>query len=162
MLGYESLIVGGFVRDLLLGTPSNDIDICTNMPQEEIEKHFKTIDIGKNKSFGVSIIQKDGFNIETAQYRKDVYNDLTGSKGADTVELISSFKEDAKRRDFTINSLGIDYQGNIVDHNNGTNDIKNKVSIMKISENFLAKHTLKRRIIDEGSVVGFKGTVCDD
>lgn len=126
-LGYEALIVGGFVRDVILGIPSNDIDIATNCPPDVIDNNFSTFDIGKNRDFGVNVIQYKGYQYEIAQYRKDVYQSLEGSKGADEVEIVSDFKEDSARRDFTLNSLGIDYKGNIVDHNNGTNDIKNKV-----------------------------------
>ncbi|MFW6046455.1 MAG: CCA tRNA nucleotidyltransferase [Candidatus Woesearchaeota archaeon] len=125
-LGYESLIVGGFVRDILLGIESSDIDIATNMPPEEIENHFNTFDIGKNKQFGVNVITYKGHQFEIAQYRKDIYNSLEGRKGAEEVELVSDFKEDAARRDFTINSLGINYKGEIIDHHGGTNDLKMK------------------------------------
>lgn len=125
--GYSALIVGGFVRDVILGIPSNDIDIATNMPPEEIDKHFNQIDIGQNRDFGVNVVKYKGFQFELAQYRKDIYRSLEGAKGADEVEIVSDFREDSARRDFRLNSLGIDYKGNIIDHNGGTNDIKNKV-----------------------------------
>lgn len=125
--GYSALIVGGFVRDVILGISSNDIDIATNMPPEEIENNFETYDIGKNREFGVNVVKYGGYDFELAQYRKDLYQSLEGSKGADEVEIVSDFKEDAARRDFTLNSLGIDYKGNIIDHHGGTNDIKKKV-----------------------------------
>lgn len=124
--GYEALIVGGFVRDIILGIPSDDIDICTNMPIDEIEKYFNTYDIGKNKEFGVVVVKYKGYDFELANYRADIYSSLEGSKGAEEVELISSFKEDAARRDFILNSLGINYKGEIVDHHGGANDIKTK------------------------------------
>jgi tRNA nucleotidyltransferase/poly(A) polymerase len=123
--GYESLIVGGFVRDIIMNKKSNDIDIATNMPQEEIKKHFDTIDVGE--SFGVNIVKYKGFTMEVAQYRKDIYSDLMKGKGADSVAIVSDFSEDAARRDFTINSLGIDLNGNIVDHHGGIDDIEKNV-----------------------------------
>ena len=125
--GYSALIVGGFVRDVILGISSSDIDIATNMPPEEIDNNFETYDIGKNREFGVNVVKYGGYDFELAQYRKDIYQSLEGSKGADEVEIVPDFKEDAARRDFTLNSLGIDYKGNIIDHHGGTDDIKKKV-----------------------------------
>jgi tRNA nucleotidyltransferase/poly(A) polymerase len=124
--GYEALIVGGFVRDILLGVNSKDIDLCTNMPMDVILQNFKTHDIGKNKQFGILVVDYMGYSFEVAQYRKDSYSDI-GGKGADTVEVVDSFKEDSSRRDFKINSLGIDFKGNVVDHHNGLKDIKSKI-----------------------------------
>src|SRR6056297_1167739 len=109
--GYSALIVGGFVRDVILGISSSDIDIATNMPPEEIDNNFETYDIGKNREFGVNVVKYGGYDFELAQYRKDIYQSLEGSKGADEVEIVPDFKEDAARRDFTLNSLGIDYKG---------------------------------------------------
>lgn len=125
--GYESLLVGGFVRDLILGKESDDIDLSTNMPEEKIEQLFKTVDIGKNKQFGVNVIKYKGYTYEIAQYRADVYDSLEKGKGADKVEIVSSFKDDAARRDYTINSLGIDVRGNIVDYHGGMKDLKKKI-----------------------------------
>ena len=124
--GYEALIVGGFVRDVILGIPSKDIDIATNMPPKEIDRHFNQIDIGKNKQFGVNVVVYKGFQYELAQYRADIYNSLESGKGAENVELVSSFKDDAARRDFTINSLGINFKGEIIDHHGGTGDLETK------------------------------------
>jgi tRNA nucleotidyltransferase/poly(A) polymerase len=126
--GYESLLVGGFVRDLLMGKPSSDIDITTNATPNEVEKVFgRVIDIGKNKSMGVSVVPYKGFQYEIATYRTDAYDDLNKGKGADAVQLVKSFKDDAARRDFRINSLGINYKGEVIDHHGGLKDIENKV-----------------------------------
>jgi len=124
-LGYESLIVGGYVRNILLNKNPNDVDISTNCPQEKIEKLFNTLEVGK--SFGVTIVKYKGFIFEVSQYRSDIYNNFDKGKGANTVKFVSTFKEDSKRRDFTINSLGVDYNGNIYDYHNGREDIKNKI-----------------------------------
>jgi len=125
--GFEALMVGGVVRDLVLGNNPNDVDITTNATPDEIEKIFgRTIDIGKNKAMGVTVIPYKGQNVEIATYRKDLYSG-EGGKGADKVELTTSFKDDASRRDFTINQLGIDKDGNIIDHHGGLDHIEKKV-----------------------------------
>jgi tRNA nucleotidyltransferase/poly(A) polymerase len=126
--GFEALMVGGVVRDLVLGNSPNDVDITTNATPDQIEKIFgRTIDIGKNKAMGVTVIPFKGENYEIATYRKDMYTGGEGGKGADKVELTTSFKDDASRRDFTINQLGIDKDGNIIDHHGGLDHIEKKV-----------------------------------
>jgi len=126
-LGYECLIVGGSVRDLVMGQVPNDIDLTTNCPQDIIDKNFKQHDIGKNKSFGVSVVEYKGFVFELAQYRSDIYDALDSGKGADKVQIVSDFKSDVMRRDYKINGLGIDADGNIIDHVGGLKDIENKI-----------------------------------
>ena len=72
--GFQALFVGGCVRDLLLKKESHDIDICTNAPMELLEKLFSNFDIGKNKSFGIVVVKKNGFDFEVAQKsRKSIH-----------------------------------------------------------------------------------------
>jgi tRNA nucleotidyltransferase/poly(A) polymerase len=118
-------IVGGTVRDLILNRVPKDIDVCTNVPIDVIESLFLTHDIGANKTFGILVVEYKGDNFEIAQFRtEDVYSD---GRRPDKVTFVSTFKEDATRRDFTINSLAIDYEGNILDYYNGIEDIKNGI-----------------------------------
>lgn len=125
--GKTALIVGGTVRDLLNGGEPNDIDIATNLPINEVEKIFPSHNIGQNKTFGVIVIEYKGYNFEVANFRADLYNDLAKGKGADKVEIVNDFEADSSRRDFTVNSLGVDAEGNLVDHFNGQGDIKRKI-----------------------------------
>mgnify|MGYP000952833303 CR=1 len=74
-LGGDALIVGGAVRDLLLGKPTHDIDIATNVPLEQISAKFKTHDIGQSKDFGIVTVSYGGHQFEVAQFREDVYGD---------------------------------------------------------------------------------------
>ncbi len=69
--GYDAFIVGGAVRDLILGDKPHDIDISTNMPMDELSKMFKTYDIGQSKNFGIVTINQGGFQFEIAQFRGD-------------------------------------------------------------------------------------------
>lgn len=122
--GYQVYIVGGYVRDRLLGIESTDIDITTNMPISIAQKLFS--DLGMNvqlasgdKETKVLIVN----GIELAQFRKDVYDENN-----QFVEAIpGTLKEDAERRDATINSLYEDSEGNVIDVMNGLKDMHNKL-----------------------------------
>lgn len=121
----QVLMVGGAVRDYLLNREPKDYDLATNININKISRKFKTIDIGNNKDFGIVVIDWYGTPIEVAQYRSDgKYED---NRHPDKVELINDFKTDSARRDFTINSFGMDIDGNIIDYHNGENDLKNKL-----------------------------------
>ena len=121
-LGYKAYIVGGSVRDLLLNYPIHDIDITTNMPLDEINKHFDVID---NGSVYLSVtINYLGYKFETTNFRRDLeYNDHRHPK----IVLASSLEEDSNRRDFTINALAIDKNNNIIDYHNGKKDLEGKI-----------------------------------
>lgn len=123
--GYEAYIVGGGVRDIVIGTNLHDVDIATNMPMEELEKIYKTYDIGQSKDFGIVVIKVDGHDFEVAQFRQD--GKYVDGRRPETVQIVQSFQGDASRRDFTFNAMGIDKDGNIIDYFDGRKDIKNKV-----------------------------------
>ena len=123
-LGEEALIVGGSVRDIIMGKEPHDVDIASAASPQQIETIFKTHDIGKSKDFGIVVVQQDGFSFEVAQYRRDS-EEYSDSRRPDSVTAVKDFKEDASRRDFTINALGINSEGEIVDHFGGIEDIKN-------------------------------------
>ncbi len=123
--GYSAYITGGAVRDIVLGDKPKDIDIATNMPMEELSKIWKVYDIGKSKEFGLVVVREGGFSYEVAQFREDgTYKD---GRRPDTVKIVGSFEADAARRDFTINAMAVDAEGNIIDYFDGMKDIKNKV-----------------------------------
>lgn len=123
--GYRAYIVGGAVRDITLGLQPHDVDIATNMPIEEIGKVWKVADIGKSKDFGIVIIKEGGTVFEIAQFRQD--GKYIDGRRPESIQITGSFKEDVSRRDFTINAMGIDMFGNIIDYFDGRKDIKDKV-----------------------------------
>lgn len=123
--GYKAYIVGGGVRDLVLGHEPHDIDIATNAPIDIIDTMFKTYDIGKSKDFGIVVVNQGGFQYEIAQFRKD--GEYTDGRRPDSVKICADFEADAGRRDFCFNAMGIDKEGNIIDYFDGVKAIKNKV-----------------------------------
>jgi len=122
--GYNAYIVGGFVRDYLLNKKTLDIDICTNATPKEIIEIFDTVKIS-NFSYGsVTIIYKK-IKFDVTTFRKDIkYED---NRKPIKIKYISNLKDDLLRRDFTINTLCMDSNGNILDLLNGKVDIENKL-----------------------------------
>lgn len=121
--GAEALIVGGAVRDIILGKVPHDIDIATNMDIERVADLFKSFDIGSSKDFGIVAVPYKGFTFEIAHYREEF--GTSDSRHPDEVRDVDSFEKDSARRDITINSLGLDVEGTIIDYQGGLEDIKN-------------------------------------
>ena len=121
--GSEALIVGGAVRDIILGNEPHDVDIATNMDMDQVAELFKSFDIGKSKDFGIVAIPYKGYTFEIAHYREEFGS--TDSRHPDEVRDVDSFEKDSARRDITINSLGLDADGTIIDYQGGLSDIKN-------------------------------------
>lgn len=122
--GYEAYLAGGSVRDLILGGEVKDFDISTSAKPAEIEKVFKkTIPVGKQ--FGVIVVAGKIGNFEVSTFRgEEEYKDR---RRPSKVFWVSA-KEDAKRRDFTINGLFYDpIKDKIIDFVDGRKDIKNKI-----------------------------------
>lgn len=121
--GYAAYLVGGTVRDLLLGRTTKDYDIATSAKPAEIEQLFpKTIPVGKQ--FGVIIVVNGANQFEVATFRADI-----GSKDARHPDKVTftSAKKDAQRRDFTINGLFLDPHNNkILDYVEGQKDLQTK------------------------------------
>lgn len=123
---FEAYLVGGCVRDFLLGRIPYDYDITTNaVPSEIIEafKGYRTIPTGIKHGTVTVIIDK--VQIEITTYRKETtYSD---NRHPDAVEFTSSLKEDLVRRDFSMNSIAMDLNYNIIDLYDGRSDMNNKV-----------------------------------
>lgn len=121
--GAEALIVGGAVRDIILGKTPHDVDIATNMEISQVADLFKSYDIGSSKDFGIVAVPYKGYTFEVAHYREEF--GTTDARHPDQVRDVDSFEQDSARRDITINSLGLDADGTIIDYQGGLEDIKN-------------------------------------
>lgn len=122
--GHKAYFAGGCVRDELMGLQPDDIDIATSAKPEEIIKLFpKTFE--KGKAFGVISVMIDGEEFEVATFRKEgKYSD---GRRPDHVEWTSD-RQDAMRRDFTINGLFYDpLENKIIDYVEGKQDIQGKI-----------------------------------
>ena len=122
--GFEAYIVGGYVRDQFLGIESSDIDICTNAKVKDILEIFNDINCTTEDYGSVKIIT-NSLRIDITTYRRDLrYN---GSRRKLEVEYVDNLIDDVNRRDFTMNTLCMNKDGQIIDILNGEEDIKNKI-----------------------------------
>lgn len=118
--GYQAYLVGGCVRDMLLHRTPKDFDVATDATPDHVLKMFPHADrVGAH--FGV-VIEK---GVEIATFRSDgVYGD---GRRPDTVQFEKNPREDAARRDFTVNSMFLDpFTGHVLDFFGGQEDIKSK------------------------------------
>jgi tRNA nucleotidyltransferase/poly(A) polymerase len=123
---FKAYIVGGSVRDIILGNlKPHDVDIATNASIDALNRLFKTYDIGKSREFGIVTVREGSFQFEIAQFRND--GKYTDGRRPESVTVTGSFEEDAARRDFTINAMGINAKGEILDFFDGKKDIQNKI-----------------------------------
>ncbi len=120
--GFEAYVVGGYVRDYILGKQTNDVDICTNALPRDLTTIFAQENI-KVSTYGSLKLLKNKFNIDITTYRKELK--YVNGKLAE-IEYISDLETDIKRRDFTINALYMDMQGNIIDKVGGLKDLRTK------------------------------------
>ena len=124
--GFEAYLVGGCVRDMLRGCEPHDWDICTSaLPTETIQcfSNHRVIKTGLKHGAITVVINNKSFEVTT--YRIDgKYSD---GRRPDNVLFVSSIQEDLSRRDFTVNAIAMDIDGNIVDPFSGMQDIADRV-----------------------------------
>ena len=120
--GYQALLVGGCVRDLLLGREPADYDVTTDATPERVMEMFPEA-IAVGAQFGVVLVPRDGWKVEVATFRSDVgYSD---GRHPDRVVYSKSPEEDVQRRDFTINGLLMRHDtGEILDFVGGQRDLE--------------------------------------
>lgn len=110
--GYEAYLVGGAVRDILLGRRPKDFDLATNaLPEEIMELYSKTVNT--NAKFGTILVimtddKGENFDVEITTYRKE--EEYIKGRWPSKVEFTSEIEEDLSRRDFTINAIAINFE----------------------------------------------------
>ena len=138
----EIRYVGGCIRKIINKEKVDDIDFATNLEPKQVCEALKKNDISYFESgidHGTITAIDDEFKFEITSLRKDIFTDGRHAK----VEFSKDWKEDASRRDFTINSIYSDKDGNLFDPHNGKKDLENgKVNFIgfvdkRIKEDFL-------------------------
>lgn len=122
--GYKAYIVGGYVRDIYLSINSTDIDICTNAKPKDLIKIFKK-NIMIDENYGSVKLEYKNYVFDITTFRKDIiYKD---NRRPSEIEYVNELEEDLNRRDFTINTMCMDSEGNIIDLFNAKKEISEKV-----------------------------------
>ena len=122
--GFEAFIVGGCVRDMLMGKTPNDFDITTSATPEEIQNIFeKTVPTGIKH--GTITVVLEGEPIEVTTFRCD--GDYNDCRHPEKVEFVRSIEADLSRRDFTVNAIAYNPTKGIVDLFGGIEDINSKI-----------------------------------
>ena len=117
--GYEAYLIGGYVRDLLVGKTTYDIDITTNATPRELLEIFPS---SNTKNLGGIDFKIKEYHFEITTYREEIKY-----KNRKPIEYnyVDNLLTDLNRRDFTINAICMNKKGEIIDLINGTEDLRN-------------------------------------
>lgn len=155
--GYEAYLVGGCVRDLLRGVEPHDWDICTSARPDETETCFaghRIIETGLKH--GTVTVLEDGEPYEITTYRTEgPYSDR---RRPDYVEFVSSLEADLARRDFTMNAIAMELDGNLRDPFGGKADIETGLirCVGKPAKRFQEDGLRVMRALRFGAVFGYE------
>jgi poly(A) polymerase len=153
--GHESYIVGGAVRDMLLGRRPKDIDVATSATPDAVQSVFPGSGLVGAK-FGVVLVKEEGAIFEVATFRKD--GEYGDGRHPDSVEFCGA-REDAFRRDFTINALLYDpVCGEVVDHVGGIVDLRSGIirAVGNADQRFAEDHLRMLRAVRFAVRYGFE------
>ena len=118
----KGYIVGGAIRDILLGLKPKDVDFATNLSYETLKTLFSEYTPKETgKSFGVLRIRVNNVDYEIAKFREDIYGKEK------KVSFVDDIRNDLARRDFTINAMAYNEIDGIIDLYGGQKDIENKI-----------------------------------
>lgn len=124
--GYEAFLVGGCVRDSLLGLEPKDYDITTDAKPFEVKEVFKEDKvIATGEKYGTVTVFKDNESAEVTTYRID--GEYKEGRRPEEVIFSKTLKSDLERRDFTINAIAYSESEGYIDYFGGREDLKNKI-----------------------------------
>ena len=126
--GHEAWVVGGWVRDALLGRPGHDVDVTTSAPWQETARVLRAAGIEVHETgtaHGTVTAVADGRPVETTTYRVEgAYSDR---RHPDEVRFVTDVREDLARRDFTVNAMAFHPQRGLLDPFGGEKDLAARV-----------------------------------
>ncbi len=153
--GFKAYLVGGAVRDVIIGKKSHDYDIATNATPQQVMKMFHKV-IPTGIAHGTVTIHIYGLELETTTFRTE--EGYTDGRHPDEVKYAATIEEDLSRRDFTMNAIAANLgTGEIVDPFEGQKDIKDKIirTVGKAEDRFLEDGLRPVRAIRFASQLGF-------
>ena len=152
--GFSAYIVGGFVRDYILGLETYDVDIATSATPKDVREIFD-LNNGNDENYGSIYIKDKLYNYDITTYRKELKYE---NRRPVEYEYIDSIHEDIQRRDFTINSLYMDLNGHVYDEVDGEKDLENKVIRMigNINDKMIEDPLRLLRAVRFASTLNFK------
>ncbi|MBE6156289.1 MAG: hypothetical protein E7161_00885 [Firmicutes bacterium] len=151
--GFEAYLVGGFVRDYLLGIKSLDVDICTNALPKDLHQMFPSN--SNSNTYGGFNLKIKNYNIDITTYRKELKYD---KRKPTEIVYIDKLEDDIVRRDFTINSVCMNKEEKIIDLVNGIEDINNHQIRMlgNVKERFIEDPLRILRAIRFATILNFE------
>ena len=155
--GFQAFLVGGCVRDMILGRNIHDHDITTDALPEQVMNVFSgftTVPTGLKHGTVTVLVNGEPFEITT--FRID--GEYSDSRRPESVSFTRNLTDDLARRDFTINAIAMDIDGNISDPFHGCDDIKNKIirCVCEPSMRFNEDALRILRAVRFSSVLGFE------
>jgi poly(A) polymerase len=164
--GFEAMLAGGCVRDMLLKRKPKDYDVATDAKPNDVTKLFRrTLKIGAK--FGVVVVLIDKIQIEVATFRTE--SGYADGRHPSKV-CFTSPREDAARRDFTINAMFFDpVAKKVIDYHKGQADLKKRIirTVGKPAERFGEDYLRMLRAVRFSTQLGFaiepktKSAICD-
>ena len=153
--GHEALLAGGCVRDLLLARPPKDYDVATGArPDEVLALYPKALTVGA--AFGVVVVVEGTVQVEVATFRAE--QGYADGRRPDAVRFTDA-REDARRRDFTINAMFLDpADGKVTDHVGGREDLQARLirAVGDPRHRFAEDHLRMLRAVRFAAELGFE------
>ncbi|MDQ6678483.1 MAG: CCA tRNA nucleotidyltransferase [Acidobacteriota bacterium] len=154
--GWAAYLVGGCVRDTLLGREPKDFDVATAAPPNEVQRIFpRARQVGAQ--FGVMLLREDDAQVEIATFRRD--HEYLDGRRPTRVSFEQDPKQDVLRRDFTVNALLMEPEsGQITDLVNGLEDLRGRVirAIGNPAERFREDHLRLLRAVRFAARLNFE------
>ena len=154
--GYKAYLVGGCLRDMMMGRQPHDFDIATSAEPETVMSIFSDFEvIPTGIKHGTVTVMIDSEPIEITTFRKD--SDYSDGRRPDSITFTDKIEDDLSRRDFTINAMAFGLDGEIVDPFGGKSDIKSRVirTVGSAEDRFSEDGLRILRAIRFASVLGF-------
>ena len=154
--GYQAYLVGGAVRDIILGKEASDYDVATDASPQEVMRIFKFV-VPTGIEHGTVTVHFMKNEIEVTTFRTE--SSYSDGRHPDSVNYAATIEEDLSRRDFTLNAIAVNLADGIIkDPYDGIKDIKNKIirTVGNEQERFLEDGLRPVRAIRFSSKLGFK------